>query len=117
MKHQGLVKSSMILLIATAVSKLLGAVFKIPLTNLLGGEGMGYFSSAYGLFIPVYTILSAGLPTALIRLVAKYSASGDYKTVRRLRKIALTVFLITGFLPIFRPITSVRTSMKICRST
>ena len=98
MKHQGLLKSSMILLIATAVSKLLGAVFKIPLTNLLGGEGMGYFSSAYGLFIPVYTILSAGLPTALIRLVAKHSASGDYKTVRRLRKIALTTFLITGLL-------------------
>ena len=98
MKHQGLFKSSMILLLATTISKLLGAVFKIPLTNLLGGVGMGYYASAYGLFIPIYTILSAGIPLALIRLVSKYCAKGEYKTVRRLRKIAATVFFITGLL-------------------
>ena len=96
MKRQGLKQNSMILLIATAISKILGVVFKIPLTNLLGGSGMGYFAGAYGIFIPVYTVICAGLPTALIRLVAKNCASGNYKTVRKLKKVATAIFLITG---------------------
>lgn len=98
MKQQGLKKGSMILLFATAISKILGVIFKIPLTNLLGGAGMGYFSGAYGVFIPVYIVISAGFPMALTRLVAKNCAERKYKTVRKLRKIATIIFFTMGIL-------------------
>ena len=42
---------------AGLVVKILGAVFRIPLTAMLGGSGMGYFSCAYGLFLPVFALI------------------------------------------------------------
>lgn len=75
-KEQHVVKGAMILLAATGLVKLIGALFKIPLTNLLGGEGMGYFSTAYGLFNPMYAVSVAGFPVALSKLVSQYRAEG-----------------------------------------
>lgn len=98
MKQQGLLKGSAILMVAMLVSKLTGAIFKIPLTNMLGGTGMGYFSSAYELFLPVYSALASGLPTAFVRLVAENSARGRYADIRKLRKISIAAFLVLGII-------------------
>lgn len=86
----------MILSIAALIVKLLGALFKIPLTNILGGDGMGYFSTAYDIYMPVYVISNAGLPVAIARIVAESVSEGRFRDVRRTLKIANTVFLITG---------------------
>ena len=40
----------LILTVANLITKIIGLVFKIPLTNMLGNEGMGYFNSAYTVF-------------------------------------------------------------------
>ena len=47
------------------VVKLIGAFFKIPLTAIIGGDGMGYFMTAYGLFNPIYALSVAGFPVAV----------------------------------------------------
>lgn len=47
MKRQGFIKGSAILLAMVLITKILGLLYKIPLTNLLGGTGMGYFASAF----------------------------------------------------------------------
>ena len=96
MKQQGLKKGSFILLCATAISKILGMVYKIPLTNLLGGVGMGYYASAYAIYIPVYTIISAGLPVAVTRLVAKSCRTSDFNTVRRIKRISAFLYFGIG---------------------
>lgn len=98
MKEQGLYKGSAILMASMIITKIIGAVFKIPLTNILGGTGMGYFNSAYGLFLPIYTAVSSGLPTALVRLVAENAAKGRYRDVRKLRRISASVFALLGVL-------------------
>ena len=56
MNKQGFLKGSMILLVTVAVTKALGLVYRIPLTRLLGGSGMGYFSSAFSVFTPVMAV-------------------------------------------------------------
>lgn len=53
MKRQGFIKGSAILLAMVLITKILGLLYKIPLTNLLGGTGMGYFASAFSVFTPV----------------------------------------------------------------
>ena len=40
MKRQGFIKGSAILLAMVLITKILGLLYKIPLTNLLGGTGM-----------------------------------------------------------------------------
>jgi len=57
------IKNTAILFAAMAITKIVGALFKIPLANLLGGTGMGYFSTAYGLYSPIFALTAAGVPT------------------------------------------------------
>lgn len=96
MKKQSFLKGSAILLASVVITKLIGALFKIPLSNLIGGTGMGYFSSAYGLFMPVYALSVTGLPTAVAKLTAENSAFEEYKTVRKVKHIALILFSMIG---------------------
>lgn len=70
MKTQTFLKGSFILFFSALITKALGALFKIPLTMLLGGVGMGYFGCAYGLFLPIYALSITGLSTAVASLVA-----------------------------------------------
>ncbi len=96
MKKQTFIFSSFILIISVVITKLIGALFRIPLANLLGGTGMGYFSGAYGIFMTIYAISVTGLPTAVARLVAESSALGKYASVRRIKSAAIIFFGTAG---------------------
>lgn len=85
-----------ILVLSTVLVKILGAVFRIPLANLIGETGMGYYSTAYDLYLPIYSLSIAGLPIAISRIVAEFAAAGRYKDVRKTLKVAQRAFLITG---------------------
>lgn len=87
-KQQSFWKGSAILLISAMLTKVLGACFKIPLTNVLGGTGMGYFSCAYGLFLPIYALSITGLSASVAQTVAHAAALGNQAEVRRIRRIA-----------------------------
>ena len=97
-KKQSFFKGAFILSVAALIVKLLGAIFKIPLANILGGDGMGYFSTAYDIYMPVYVISNAGLPVAIAKIVAESASKRRFRDVRRTLKIANTVFLVTGLL-------------------
>ncbi len=99
-KHDtsGYLKGALILAVSALLTKLVGACFKIPLTNLLGGAGMGYFSCAYGLFLPVYALSVTGLSTAVAKVTAERAAFAMWQDVRKLRTVALLVFSAAGLL-------------------
>ena len=96
-KQQSFEYGAIILLCSTMIVKLIGAIFKIPLSNLIGDLGFGYFSSAYDLFTPIYSLSMAGLPIAVSRLVAEHMAAGRYKDVRRSLSVTKKAFFVTGF--------------------
>ena len=96
MKKQNFLKGSLILMLSAAVAKALGALFKIPLTNLLGGVGMSYFSCAYSLFMPVYALTVTGLSSAVARMTAQSIALGMYKNAKKVRSTALILFSAVG---------------------
>ncbi|NLK71216.1 MAG: polysaccharide biosynthesis protein [Clostridiales bacterium] len=96
MKKQSFIHGSIILIASVIIAKLIGAVFKIPLTNLLGGTGMGYFSSAYGLFLPVYAISVTGLTSSIAKLTAESSVFKMYRNVRKVKNISLITFFLIG---------------------
>ena len=96
MKKQNFLKGSMILMISAVVAKVLGAMFKIPLTNMLGGVGMSYFSCAYSIFLPVYSLTVTGLSSAVARMTAHSAAFGMYANIRRIRRTAMLMFAAAG---------------------
>ena len=97
-KQHNFLHGALILVISTAVVKVIGAIFKIPLGNLIGEVGMGYFSVAYDIYTPVYTIAMAGLPIAISKLVAEAVAKERFKDARSYFRVAKKAFFITGFI-------------------
>ena len=87
-RKQSFWKGSALLLASAMIAKLLGACFKIPLTNVLGGTGMGYFSTAYGLLLPVYALSVTGLSAAVAQTVSRAAALEHWAEVRRIRDTA-----------------------------
>lgn len=90
--------SAALLLIATVLVKVIGAVYKIPLTGYIGATGRGYFSIAYNLFMPIHAITMGAFPVALSSLVSKYLAKGDTAKVQALKKASNRLFFWIGVL-------------------
>lgn len=95
-KQQSFLHGSFILIVATVLAKVIGAIYRIPLTNLLDSDGMGYYSTAYDLYVPMYSIAMAGLPIAISRMIAEYSTKNRFKDVTKTLHAAQLIFLVTG---------------------
>lgn len=85
-------------MLAAVIVKLIGALFKIPLTRILGGEGMGYYMTAYSVFNPIYALSVAGFPVAVSKLTASAIAKGRRKDRQRIMSVALLLFPLIGLL-------------------
>ena len=60
--------------LSTIILKFIGLIYKIPISYLLGDDGMGYFNSAYTIYTLFYIICSSGIPKGISIIVSKYEA-------------------------------------------
>jgi len=95
-KKQTFLHGAALLAIATAVVKLIGAFYKIPLKMVIGDQGYGYFITAYDIYSVLLMISTAGLPVAMSRLISQANALGHNQQVRRVYKTARGIFLLLG---------------------
>ncbi len=96
LKKQGFILSSGILIGSVIITKILGMMFKIPLTNILGGTGTGYYSCAYAVFMPMFAVCVSGIPASMSRIISEYSALKKYACIRRTKRIAMLFFSFAG---------------------
>ena len=94
-KHNFL-KGTIILMVANAISKILGAFFKIPLTYILHEEGMAIFNTAMGVYSTLLTLIVSGLPLAISRLISNELALSNHQTVKKTIKISLILLCVLG---------------------
>ncbi len=95
-KYQNLLQGSIILAAATAIVKIIGAIYRIPLNNLLGELGAGYYATAYDLYLPIYSLSMAGLPIAISRMVAESVSAKRFADTKKLLRLSRRAFAITG---------------------
>ena len=95
-KKQTFLHGAALLALATAVVKLIGAFYKIPLKMVIGDQGYGYFSTAYEIYAVLLMISTAGLPVAMSRMISEASSLGHYKQVRKIYTVSRTIFLTLG---------------------
>ncbi|MDO4503873.1 MAG: polysaccharide biosynthesis protein, partial [Clostridia bacterium] len=93
---QSFAAGAFIMAIGMLIVKIAGAAFKIPLTYILKGTGLGYFNSAYNIYNPIYALATAGLPIAISRVVSSNMAQKRYKDVRMIHKLSIPIFVFTG---------------------
>lgn len=91
-----LVKGTMVLVIAGIISKIFGAVFRIPLTNLIGAEGQSYYSMSYNIYSWLLVLATAGFPVAISRMVSERIAVGDYKNAHKSYSVSKKLMLAIG---------------------
>lgn len=100
---QTFLRGAMVLSISMIVVKLCGMVYKIMLTRIYSmfgdqyaGIGTGLFTNAYEIYIPLFTLATAGFPIAVSRLISESIAQGRYKDVRRIHQVSKPFFIIMG---------------------
>ncbi len=88
-EKRSFISGAAILTGAVLVTKVLGALYKIPLGNLLDSTGMAHFYAAYNVYTLLLTLSTAGLPPVTSRLVAESVALGHHRQARRVFTTAL----------------------------
>jgi len=95
-KKQTFLHGAALLAMATAIVKIIGAFYKIPLKMIVDDQGFGYFNTAYNIYAVLLMICTAGLPIAMSRLISQATALGHYNQVRRVYATARGIFLGLG---------------------
>ncbi|CFX10425.1 Peptidoglycan biosynthesis protein, SpoVB type [Syntrophomonas zehnderi OL-4] len=97
-KKSNFLKGALILSIAGAISKILGAIYRIPLARLLGAEGMGLYQMAYPIYTTILALATAGVPVAISVLVSRRETEGYSGDSKRIFKVSLLMLFIFGIL-------------------
>ena len=74
MKERNFVKSASLLAFSTIIAKFIGACYRIPLANILGGEGMGLYQLVFPVFALLITLSSGAVPSAVAIIVSRKKA-------------------------------------------
>lgn len=90
-----------ILAASAILVKVIGAIYRIPLGNILSDEVMGDYNSAYNIYNFFLTISTAGLPVALSKTISEANALGRHNQVQRTFRVAFFTFLILGLISFF----------------
>lgn len=87
-----------ILAAASLISRIIGLLYRIPMTNIIGDAGNGYYSNAYNIYNIALIISSYSLPLAVSKLVAAKSAKKEYVNVSRLFIGSIVFGFMSGFI-------------------
>lgn len=96
MAKKSFIRGAAILGLAGIIIKVLGAFFRIPLSNLIGDTGMGYYQTAYPIYVLFLMISTAGIPIAISRMVSERIALGNYGQAHRVFKLSFGLLVFTG---------------------
>ncbi len=97
-KNSSFLLQGAILAAAGIITRLIGIAYRIPVNNILGDEGQGFYGCAYSIYNIALLLTSYSLPLAVSKLVSARVAKGEHKNAMRIFKSALLFALIVGSL-------------------
>lgn len=97
MSDKNFIKGTVILMCANAISKILGAVFKIPLTYILQEEGMAIFNTAFSVYSMLLSFVISGFPLAISNTVSKNHALSNYSYIKQVSSVSSYILAVVGF--------------------
>lgn len=87
-----------ILVVSTMIVKVLGAIYRIPLGNILPNKVMADYTSAYNIYMLLLNISITGLPVAVSKCISEANALGRRNQTMRIFRVAFTAFLVMGLI-------------------
>ncbi len=98
MEKKTFLVGAVILGIAGLMVQVLGAVFRIPLANIIGPAGMGYYQTAYPLYVFLLVFSTNGAPAAISKMTSERLAVGKIRDAHKVFKQAFVLMTGLGFI-------------------
>ncbi len=95
-KSKSIIGGMTVLGLAGVICKLVGVLYSIPLTWMIGTDGLGVYQAVFPAYNLMLTISSAGLPVAVSRLVARSLAKDDPRGAKNVFRVAALLLLALG---------------------
>ena len=96
-KQGGVLVQAGILAAASIIVRIIGLLYRSPLTAIIGDEGNGYYGTAYNIYTIILLISSYSVPSAISKIMSQKMATGHYKSAQRVFHAALLYNLVVGF--------------------
>lgn len=96
--NNSIVKGTLVLIAGNLVVKIIGALFKLPLANIIGADGMGLYNASFIVYDIFLVLSTAGLPLAVSKMVSSSCARGNNAEALKIFKVSRNCFLIIGLI-------------------
>ena len=100
-RESNFVVQGSILAVAGIIVRLIGILYRVPMTNIIGDEGMGYYSTAFNVYNIMLILSSYSLPLAVSKMVSARMAKGQYRNAVRVLNAALVYATVVGGIACF----------------
>jgi len=97
-RKSSFVKQAAILAVAGILVRVLGFLYRVPLTNMIGDEGNGIYSAGYYIYTFFLVMSSAGLPVAISKMVSEKISVGRFAAAHKIFKTSLAVSFVIGLI-------------------
>lgn len=95
-KKDGFIMQAGILAAASIICRMIGLLYKSPLTAIIGDEGNGYYGTAYTIYTIILLVSSYSIPSAIAKVLAQRLALKEYRNAQRIFKCALVYVMVVG---------------------
>jgi stage V sporulation protein B len=95
-KKDGFIMQAGILAAASIICRIIGLLYKSPLTAIIGDEGNGYYATAYTYYTIILLISSYSIPSAIAKVLAQRLALKEYRNAQRIFKCAVLYVMVVG---------------------
>lgn len=95
-KKNGFIMQAGILAMAGIIVRIIGILYRSPLTAIIGDEGNGYYSTAYNIYTIILLLSSYSIPSAISKVIAQRLAVGEYKNAQKIFHCAFIYVIIVG---------------------
>ena len=89
-------KQAGILAVAGIICRIIGILYRSPLTSIIGDEGNGYYTSAYNIYTIILLLSSYSIPSAVSKIIASKLALKEYRNAHRIFRCALIYVCVIG---------------------
>lgn len=95
-KKDSFIKQAGILAMAGIICRIIGILYRSPLTGIIGDEGNGYYSVAYNIYTIILLVSSYSIPSAISKVIAQKLAMKEYKNAQRIFQCSIIYVVIVG---------------------
>ncbi|MCR5418049.1 MAG: polysaccharide biosynthesis protein [Lachnospiraceae bacterium] len=95
-KKDSFVLQAGVLAVAGIIVRLIGILYRAPLTHIIGDEGNGYYTHAYNIYTIILLIASYSIPSAMSKVVSQHLALGENKNAMRIVRMAFLYVVVVG---------------------